>query len=229
MEMLTLSFGAALLMGLVFGAGPCAVTCMPYLGPVFLAQQGGWRHTLGVIVPFSVGRLIGYTSLGGIAGYAGFTATNWFKTGPAGILLGVATVVLGVLLIHRAGKGKSCAQQHPDQEQVVAMPNPAKPRRMLPLSLFGLGLGMALNPCVPLGTVLTVAAASADPLLGGQLGLAFGLGAVVFPALLFGLIVAHFGLHVRQGLAKWQGKLEKGAGAMLIVLGSVTAVGWVQP
>lgn len=228
MEMLTLSFGAALLMGLVFGAGPCTITCLPYLGPVFLARSRGWRRTLGVILPFSIGRLVGYTALGTVAGYAGFTATNWFKDGPAGILLGIATVVLGVLLLRRAGKSTDCHVPQPG-EQVVAMPGKAEPARLMPLSLFGLGLGMALNPCVPLGTVLTVAAASADPLLGAQLGLAFGLGAVVVPALAFGVLVAHFGLQVRQGLERWRGKLETGAGAMLIVLGSVTALGWMQP
>lgn len=228
MEMLTLSFGAALLMGLVFGAGPCSITCLPYLGPVFLTQEAGWRRTFGVILPFSLGRLAGYTALGTIAGYAGYTATSWFKDGPAGILLGIATVILGIILLRRTGKGKSCSTKV-SGEQIVAVPGRTAKQKLMPFSLFGLGLGMALNPCVPLGTVLTVAAAGADPLLGAELGLAFGLGAVVVPALVFGLLVAHFGLQVRQALMQWRGKLEAGAGGMLIVLGSVTALGWVQP
>ena len=226
--MLTLGFGAALLMGLVFGAGPCTVTCLPYLGPVFLTQEAGWRRILGVILPFSAGRLAGYTALGGVAGYAGYAATSWFKDGPAGILLGIATVILGVSLLRGAGKGKSCAARAP-AEQTVTLPGKSAPRRLMPLSLFALGTGMALNPCVPLGTVLTVAAASADPLLGAELGLAFGLGAVVIPAAVFGLVVAHFGLQVRQALTQWRGRLEACAGGMLIILGSVTALGWVQP
>ena len=228
MELLTLSFSAALLMGLAFGAGPCTVTCLPYLGPVFLTQEGGWRRALGVILPFSVGRLAGYTALGSVAGYAGYTATSWFKDGPAGILLGVATVILGVLLLRRAGKDRNCAARLP-REQKADLPGRSTTRQLMPLSLFGLGLGMALNPCVPLGTILTVAAASADPALGAELGLAFGLGAVVIPAVVFGLVVAHFGVQVRQALAQWRGRLEAGAGGLLIVLGSITALGWVQP
>jgi len=227
-EALTLSFGAALLMGLVFGAGPCTITCLPYLGPVFLSQEAGWRRTLGVIAPFSLGRLVGYSALGTVAGYAGYAATSWFKQGPAGILLGVATVGLGILLLRRAAKGKRCKVKAP-VEQHVAMPGKGRGQKLMPFGLFGLGLGMALNPCVPLGTVLTVAAAGADPLLGAELGLAFGLGAVVVPAMVFGLLVAHFGLQVREALAQWQGRLEAGAGGLLIVLGSVTALGWVQP
>lgn len=228
MELLTLSFSASLLMGLAFGAGPCTITCLPYLGPVFLTQEGDWRRTLWVILPFSAGRLAGYSGLGIVAGYAGYAATNWFKEGPAGIMLGMATVVLGVLLLRRAGKGTACVVPVPT-EQKVALPGKRSSGKLMPLSLFGLGMGMALNPCVPLGTVLTVAAAGADPLLGGELGLAFGLGAVVVPAIVFGAVVAHFGLQVRQALAQWRGRLEAGAGGLLIVLGSVTALGWVQP
>lgn len=228
MEPLTLSFGAALLMGLAFGAGPCTVTCLPYLGPVFLTQEGGWRRTIGVILPFSAGRLAGYCALGIVAGYAGYAATNWFEEGPAGIMLGIATVVLGLLLLRRAGKGSACAVKT-RAEQTVPLPGERTSGKVMPLSLFGLGMGMALNPCVPLGTVLTVAAAGADPLLGGELGLAFGLGAVVVPAIVFGAVVAHFGVQVRLALAQWRGRLEAGAGGLLIVLGSVTALGWVQP
>jgi cytochrome c biogenesis protein CcdA len=228
MEMLTLGFGAALLMGLVFGAGPCSITCLPYLGPVFLTQERGWRRTLGVILPFSAGRLAGYTTLGTVAGYAGYSATTWFKEGPAGILLGIATVILGVLLLRRAGRGKRCKVKAP-AEQSAALPGKQRRQKLMPFSLFGLGLGMAINPCVPLGSVLTVAAATAEPLRGAELGLAFGIGAVVVPALVFGLLVAHFGLQVRQALSQWRDKLEAGAGGMLIVLGSVTALGWVQP
>ena len=37
---LSLGFGAAFLMGLAFGAGPCNIACLPYLGPVFLSGSG---------------------------------------------------------------------------------------------------------------------------------------------------------------------------------------------
>lgn len=61
-ETLVLGFSSALIMGLVFGAGPYNITCLSYLGPVFLNQQNSrsktsWR----TIIPFSLGRLTGYT------------------------------------------------------------------------------------------------------------------------------------------------------------------------
>lgn len=231
MEPTTLGFGAVLLTGLLFGAGPCNITCLPYLGPVFLAQEGGLRHSLATVVPFSLGRLAGYATLGAVAGYAGQAATGWLEQGPASWLLGTAAVVLGVSLIRRAGRGVACAaSQGPSGEVQVAVDSlrPAT-TRSLPLGLFGLGLGMAFNPCVPLGSVLAVSAAAADPLLGLGLGLAFGLGAVAIPTLLFGVVVAQFGAQVRQHLLQWRQTLERAAGSMMIMMGMLTAVGWIQP
>ncbi len=232
MEPLTITFGAALLAGLVFGAGPCNITCLPYLGPVFLAQEGGWRRSLSTVVPFSLGRLIGYSLLGTVAGYAGQAATEWLEQGPASWLLGGAAVVLGITLFRRAGKGAVCSSDKtPAIEQTIRVDRPGGRtlRRTLPLGLFGLGLGMAFNPCVPLGSVLAVSAASADPLHGLELGLAFGLGAVAIPTLLFSVVVAHFGAQVRYHLQRQRRALEQAAGGILVMMGAFTMVGWVQP
>jgi cytochrome c biogenesis protein CcdA len=236
METLSLSFSAALLMGLAFGAGPCNITCLPFLGPVFLREgnrQGAdWR----TIVPFSLGRLTSYTALGAVAGSFGYAATVWIENGPAAQILGVATIIIGVLMLRRKAGAKSCQRSHADHDsggkgEVViqaGLPQKEKPRPLFSLSLFGMGAGMALNPCVPLATVLTVSAAMASPTAGMMLGLAFGLGAVAIPTLIFGIAVAHFGAQIRYHLSNWSGRLEQVAGGMLILLGSVTVLGFVQ-
>ncbi|MCU7817843.1 MAG: sulfite exporter TauE/SafE family protein [gamma proteobacterium symbiont of Lucinoma myriamae] len=84
MDSLTLGFSAAMIMGLAFGAGPCNITCLPYLGPVFLGQEKtNIRSSWKTIVPFSLGRLTGYTLLGAIAGSFGLAATTWIEEGIA--------------------------------------------------------------------------------------------------------------------------------------------------
>lgn len=230
MEPLTLGFGATLLTGLLFGAGPCNITCLPYLGPIFLAQEGGLRRSLAIVLPFSLGRLAGYAMLGAAAGYAGKTATEWLEQGPASWLLGAAAVGLGLMLFRRAGRQVGCAVvKDVPAEQRVTLDTRARRDRPMPLGLFAMGAGMALNPCLPLATVLAVAAASAQPLQGLGLGLAFGLGAVVIPTLLFGVVVAHFGEQVRHHLGHWRSTLERAAGGMLVMMGMMTLLGWVQP
>ena len=90
MEILVLSFGAAMLLGLGFGAGPCNITCLPYLGPVLLADGGAWR----VVLPFSLGRLSGYAMLGAVAGSLGEIIIAQLENGPVGLLLGGAAAFL---------------------------------------------------------------------------------------------------------------------------------------
>ncbi len=219
MEPITLGFTAALLIGLVFGAGPCNVTCLPYLGPVFLGEGSSWR----VILPFSLGRMAGYTGLGAVAGTAGYAATAWVEEGWAAWLLGAVTVALGLLLIRSARRGKACGVS-PGGEVPLR-----RHKRPMAAGLFGLGAGMALNPCAPLGTVLLGAAASGSTLGGAWLGFGFGLGAVAVPAVIFGLLVAQFGLQVRAHLVRWGGQLQQGAGVLMVLLGTFTIIGWVQP
>ncbi len=235
METLSLSFSAALLMGLAFGAGPCNITCLPFLGPVFLRESGGEGADWRTIIPFSLGRLTSYSALGAIAGSFGYAATVWIENGPAAQILGIATIIIGVLMLRRKAGAKSChgGEGHAasNESEVVIQPAVQKQQKARPLfslSLFGMGAGMALNPCVPLATVLTVSAAMATPTGGLMLGLAFGLGAVAIPTVIFGIAVAHFGAQIRYHLSNWSGRLEQVAGGMLVLLGSVTVMGFVQ-
>lgn len=239
MDNLTLGFSTALLMGLAFGAGPCNITCLPYLGPVFLGQKNNsMRTSWQTILPFSAGRLTGYTLLGTIAGSFGLTVTQWIENGLAAQVLGIATLLVGIyLLLGGFSKAKSCSVQQGNKDTIAInfSPPPKSPEKQqksalyLSVSLFSMGTGMALNPCIPLLSILTVAATMASPADGARLGIAFGLGAVVIPGLFFGLFIAWFSQQVKEHLNHWQKKLERMSGIMLILLGCFTALGWVQP
>jgi len=246
MDSLTIGFSAAMIMGLAFGAGPCNITCLPYLGPVFLGQEkNNMRSSWKTIIPFSLGRLTGYTLLGAIAGSFGLAATSWIEEGIAAQVLGIATILAGVyLLFGSLSKTKSCASHHAHKQDetspvnfikqtdvktdVMSVPD-KKSTLYLTGSLFTMGTGMALNPCIPLVTILTVAASMATPVDGARLGIAFGLGAVVIPTLFFGFAVAYFSQQIKVHLNQWGKTLERISGIMLIFLGSFTALGWIQP
>lgn len=234
MDPTTLSFGVAIVMGLVFGAGPCNVACLPYLGPVFLARPGGIRSAWRSILPFSAGRLSGYSLLGVVAGAAGEAVTAHVGGPAAQLVLGGATCIAGLALLWRGRqRAQGCtvdSSDGGDGEPVTFSPQSGvepDDARALPTALFGMGLAMALNPCMPLGTVLLAAGAMASWWGGGLLGLGFGLGAVVVPALVFGLLVAHIGDQLRQRLAGWERALVGGAGGLLVLLGTSTAIGWM--
>ena len=92
-----------------------------------------------------------------------------------------------------------------------------------------MGMGMALNPCAPLTTVVLAAATTASLFAGLSLGLGFGLGAVFIPTLVFAFGVAHFGSQIRSYLRDYRVALENISIGILILLGAGTAMGWIMP
>jgi cytochrome c biogenesis protein CcdA len=215
----TLPLSYVFVLGIVFGIGPCTLTCLPYLGPIFLSQSGGVKASWKIVVPFSLGRLISYSSLGLLAGYLGQTLRTSLKTPVIGWILGVATICVGLYILwttlnKHSSKGGCGAHG--------GMPHHSKLSKVMPGSLFFMGMGMALTPCSPLSTVLLVSAASASALTGFSLGFSFGIGAVMVPALIFGLGMAYFGQRIREILANSRKKLELASGGILIVMGLET-------
>lgn len=87
------SFGAAFLIGLSFGSGPCNLSCLPYLGPVLLGPAA--ERPMGrVIVPFMSGRLTGYALLGLIAALAGQTLEAWLAHPVIPVMVSLVTLWL---------------------------------------------------------------------------------------------------------------------------------------
>lgn len=234
MDATGITLSAALVTGLAFGAGPCNVTCLPYLGPVFLRGEG-IRQSWHILLPFTLGRLAGYSTLGLAAGAAGQTLTALLQSAAAGWILGMAAILIGLKLMRHPSTAMACTKadsQTPIEEQPLAFvesPPVNGTRAPMPGALFSLGAGMALNPCIPLTAVLTAAAATGKATGGLALGLSFGLGAVVIPVFVFGLLIAHFGSELKQQLGRSSKTVEKAGAGLLILLGIATLMGWVQP
>lgn len=208
----------ALALGLAYGLGPCLISCLPYLGPVFLARDFSLRRSWRVVLPLSAGRLVGYGSFGLVAGLAG----NVMKDGAAAptvrLVVGAAALMMGLALLWRrpacaggAGRGSAVPLRRIDRVE--------EPRLLLPGGLFLMGVGMALTPCAPLGVVLFSAAAGASAVYGLALGMAFGLGAIVVPGIVYGVGAAYFGGRLRKELGSWRPALERIAAGLLIIVG----------
>ncbi len=206
-------------LGLMFGMGPCLVSCLPFLGPVFLCTEGGLTRSLRIIAPHAIGRLVGYAGLAAIAGYIGDYAGNMFGALIVNTALGSATLLVGlaILLMWRMRKLRSCgaACSANGWEHNAA-------RQFMPSGLFLMGLGMAFTPCAPLTVVLLSAAAAASWKIGLSLGAAFGLGAIAVPSLVYGVGFSYLAAQLRTRLGAWLGRIEVLSGALLVGLGVVT-------
>ena len=211
------SLPTVFVLGLVFGLEPCTITCLPFLGPVFLAKSGGIAQSWKIIVPFSMGRLASYTTLGILSGMAGASMQRYLNTSLVAWLLGGMTIAVGVLILWRSYQKKSGCASH---RRPALQDNP-----LLPSGLFFMGVGMAATPCLPLSTVMLTAASTSSSLSGLYLGLSFGIGAVIIPALVFGVGMAYFGQRIRYILHDWRIPLERASAILLMIIGSNSIVG----
>jgi len=236
LEPVALSFGAALLLGLSYGSGPCTLACLPFLGPVFAATPGGVREAWRTLLPFSLGRLSGYALLGGAAGGLGLLVEDWLSAPWVRWLLGIATLLVALsLILKRRRRGPCRVAREPQPISVapppIGIPGPESNPAGISLhgSLYLVGLGMALNPCAPLTTVVLASATSASIITGLTLGSGFALGAIVVPSLVLAFGAAHFGQQIRQHLTQHRIALENTSVALLIATGTATALGWMTP
>ena len=219
----TMTFSLAVAMGLIFGIGPCNVSCLPYLGPVFFAREGGVRNSWRTIVPFSLGRISGYSMLGLLSGLLGQVMQESLDTSLVRMFLGGATVMVGLgLLFITANKQHGHCNVTTSPGFFKRLGSKPGLQNLLPGGLYFMGVGMALNPCAPLGTIMLASSATASAMLGLSLGLGFGFGAILMPAIIFGVGIAYFGEQIRIQLRDWRVGLEKTSAVLLILMGGST-------
>jgi cytochrome c-type biogenesis protein len=202
------------LLGVSMGMTACTVTCLPVLGTWALGRASRGTEAFAHTAAFMAGRLAAYTLLGGIAGLAGMGLAKALG-GPVGnFAIGTASVVAGLWLTARPSH--PCGE--PGTATVRFHRAGAARRDNLPPVL--LGAALALTPCMPLASLLGLAANTGAGMQGATYGLAFGLGAAITPMLVLVPLAGRLGRELRAGrawLARW---LNWGAAAVLVLLGA---------
>lgn len=217
-EQTLLTLPMAMLLGLVFGMGSCTIACLPYLGPIFIASDGGVKRSWRIMLPFSLGRLTSYAALATVAGFTG----QFLGKGVAGQelrwIMGAAALLLGVALLLRRSDKSRCG--HSAESPLVRDAQSRSAKTLMPGGLFLLGAGMALSPCAPLSSVLFSATVGASAWHGLWLGLSFGLGAIVIPTIFYGVGFAWFGERLRELLQNSHKHIVRLSAALLIATGT---------
>lgn len=195
------SLASVLLLGLSMGLTACTVTCLPYMGVWVLGQGSDRRQAFIHTGLFLAGRVSVYILLGGLAGGLGQWLARWLAAGWGNGAIGLASLGAGLWLL-RPSRG-SCRAQ--------SARNRTPP--------FLLGVALAMTPCAPLASLLTLAALGGSGVEGAAYGLAFGLGAVFSPLLVLLPALAWFGRRLREDrlwLSRW---ITWMGAAVLILLG----------
>ncbi|MCR4298836.1 MAG: sulfite exporter TauE/SafE family protein [Gallionella sp.] len=212
-------------LGFAYGMGPCLISCLPFLGPVFLASDGGIKKSWKIVLPLSLGRLTAYSAFGALAGTLGHYAKDSIATDFIRIVVGCAALMIGLALLLRKS-GKACGQAQTQTVSLQRMDKRESPQMLMPGGLFLMGIGMALTPCAPLGIVLFSAATSGSAIGGFLLGMSFGLGAIVIPALAYGIGMAYFGARLREQLRGWRPAIERISAFLLVAVGVSNLARW---
>lgn len=212
-------------LGFAYGMGPCLISCLPFLGPVFLASDGGIRKSWKIILPLSLGRLTAYSTFGAIVGTLGHYVKDTIANDIIRIVIGCAALMIGLALLLRKS-GNTCGPAQVQSAPLRRMDKAESQRVLLPGGLFLMGIGMALSPCAPLGIVLLSAATAGSAVGGLLLGMSFGLGAIVIPALAYGIGMAYLGTRLREQLQSWRPRIERISALLMVAVGISNLARW---
>lgn len=176
--MLELSLTAAFLVGLL-GGGHCVGMCGGIVGAVSMTLPGS-RPKLPFLIGYNLGRISSYALAGVIAGAVG--ASSFFLDHILPIeklLYALASLMLILLGLYLAGVWRVLTKLEHLGGKLWQLIQPYSqnllPVKSIPQS-FLLGSLWGWLPCGLVYSVLVAAIATANPLQGGLLMLAFGLG-----------------------------------------------------
>lgn len=224
-------------LGFAYGMGPCLISCAPFLAPVFLASDGGIKKSWKIILPLSLGRLTAYSTFGFAVGMAGYYVKGAQATDAVRWVVGAAVLMMGVALLLRKPKstctvtvGRDSSRQlvgmNPDLHILHRIDKRDSVQTLMPGGLFLMGIGMTLSACAPLGIVLFSAAMSGSAWHGLLLAFSFGMGAIVIPALFFGIGMAYLSTQLREQLNTWRPAIERLSAVLLVIVGISNLARW---
>ncbi len=205
------AFTSIFIIGLSYGATACMFSCMPFLSPLLVSNSNSTKQALGIILPFSLGRIFSYTFLAIIA----YLSSSWVKqilddNTLFSIILGVSTISMGLYLLYKSYKpATSCANSTP----LIKKPKLNK------IGFFTIGATMSVNPCAPILALLAVAVNSSSLYNAIGLGIFFGLGAVLFSIIFYGFIVSKLIRGLMSEFSSYKLLIERIAALLLMIVG----------
>lgn len=201
------------LLGVSLGLTACAVTCLPFIGTLAFGKAAGRESGMVDMGLFLGGRLVAYTTLGGISGVLGAGFVKVLADGLGNIVIGLVACLTALLLVRKG---------QPDHARCRL---PGKISKMPP---FFLGVALTLIPCAPLATLLATAAAGQAAAQGALLGFMFGMGAMLTPMIV--LIPASASIAARlRGDQPWLADVLRIGAALVLLLIGCRRIATVSP
>jgi len=213
-----IAYTSLLLLGLSYGATACMLSCMPFLSPILLANSRSIKHAMGVVLPFSIGRVVSYMLMATLA-FVSIVKVKDIINNPSisQVILGSATMMIATVMLYRSYKESSnhCSSSSPASSKTSI------------ISYFTMGLAMSLNPCAPLLTLIATAANSSSIANAATMGLAFGIGAIGATLLFYGFLVSSIAREIIEQFRNYKQTIERIAALLLAIVGMSVFNGWI--
>ena len=213
MEAVTLS--SLFLLGLSYGSTACMFTCMPFLSPLILTNSSSIKSSFGVLLPFSFGRIVSYTSIALVSFYSAIWIKNIINNETISqTILGSTTIIIALFILFKSSKSSCCTSTTKNVSNRIGY--------------FILGFGISLNPCIPVMSLISVSINANELYQALLFGAVFGIGAVSASFLVFGIIISKMAKGVVEEFSKYKNIIEKTAGTLLLIVGISAFNGWLK-
>ncbi len=216
---------SALLLGIIYGATFCTLTCSPFIASYIIGSDRGTRRGVWLSVIFNGGRVVTYGILGLAVGLAGgaFLVEGVYALWGA-IFFGIAVALIGIWIAVRRRPGPACGCTK-EASWAQRLWHRVEPREGDggELSAAGMGLLIGLVPCPPLIALLVFSAAVGSAATGLVLGLLFGIGTVISPIIIIAAAAGWFSERIAMEAPAMRTGIRRVAGVMLVLLGIWTA------
>lgn len=213
-----LAYTSLFLIGLSYGATACMLSCMPFLSPILLANSRSIRHAMGVVLPFSIGRVVSYMLMAMFASVS-MQQVKAIIDNPliSQVILGSATMIVALVMFYRSFQDKpsTCS----NTKITTSKTNSA--------GYFTMGLAISLNPCAPILTLITAAANSSSLSNAAFMGLSFGLGAIGATLLFYGFLISSVAREIVSQFGNHKKNIERIAALLLVFVSISVFNGWL--
>jgi len=213
-----MTLGTLFVVGLTYGMTACMLSCMPFLTPLLVKSSNSVRESMRVMIPFSLGRIFTYMIIAVVAtGGAALVKDMLEDKIVIDAILGFSTTLMGVLMLGRSLKSmkKTCGMHKPIEEK----------SHITTFGFFSIGATVSMNLCAPVVTLATVAAGSTGYYESLALGLAFGIGAVLFSFLFYGFFLSTLIRGLLAEFSSYKKVIEISASVLLIIVGLLVVGG----
>jgi len=214
----SLAYTSLFLIGLSYGATACMLSCMPFLSPILLANSRSIKHAMGVVLPFSIGRVISYILMAMLASVSMLQVKNIIDNPTISqTILGSATMIIAIVMFYRSYKESAshCSSSTPTTSKTSIA------------SYFTMGLAISLNPCAPIMTLIATAANSSSISNAGFMGLSFGLGAIAASLLFYGFLISSIAREIIEQFRHYKKIIERIAALLLAMVAVSVFKGWL--